>query len=117
MTKPQTTTTFYQLIEGKRYQLTMPQHRVDKVMERVDNLIENAQYDKALKAIEPFITHEVAEKPKREVAQKPNDRKDAIEEAIKKHKDLGEAGLRKKLQELFGMTYANARYYCKREFK
>lgn len=115
MPKPQTTTSFYQVIGDKRYQLTMPQTRVSKLLDRVDKLIEKGQFDKATDAITPFITHETADRKPRATTEKSSeDRRQAIMDVLEQNRDMSDAEIIKRLREEFGMSYPNARYYVKK---
>jgi len=52
------TTTFNQSVDGKNYTITLPIHRVDAVINRVDNLIDNRKFKRALEVLKPFFTEQ-----------------------------------------------------------
>ena len=49
------TTTFNQVIDGETYSVTIPMHRVETIINRVDRLIEKNKFEKAHEVIMPFI--------------------------------------------------------------
>ena len=49
------TTTFNQVIDGETYSITVPMHRVEAILNRVDKLLEKNKFEKAHEVIKPFI--------------------------------------------------------------
>lgn len=58
------TTTFNQIINGKTFSVTIPQNRVDTIINRVDRLIEKNKFDQAIECIQPFIGAKVVKTTK-----------------------------------------------------
>jgi hypothetical protein len=113
------TTTFQQVIGYRSYKIRVPVGRVSSVMDRIDDLMEAKNYDKALKALKPFIITDVegsVTKAKR-VAKRASNRTEkgiAVQAVIEKYRAMGRATVLQKLQEECNITYANAYYYCKK---
>lgn len=100
------TSTFEQQINGVSYTITVPQHRVETICDRVDRFIERNQMQKALDAISEFIgaAPVMQDKPK-----KLNSTQSIIEE----HRSQGRYFVMEKLVES-GMSKASAYYHARK---
>ena len=49
------TTTFNQVINGETFNITVPMHRVETVINRVDRLINKKKFAAAVEALQPFV--------------------------------------------------------------
>jgi len=49
------TTTFNQVINGETFNITVPMHRVETILNRVDRLIQKKKFAAALDVINPFV--------------------------------------------------------------
>ncbi len=101
------TTTFNQVIDGEAYNITVPMHRVETILNRVDKLIDKKKFDNALEVIKPFIgATVVAETPK---AVKT----DPISTIIEEYRSQGRYVVMDKLM-ANGMAKASAYYRARK---
>lgn len=109
------TTTFNQIVGSETLRIAVPVTRIDKLMDRVDAMIEDGKLAKARKALEPFILTQPKGIKKGEIkvamAAKGTNKKDAALKIITGNEGLDRAALIKKIQTDLDCTYANARYY------
>lgn len=101
------TTTFNQVIDGETYNITIPMHRVETIINRVDRLIEKKKFEKAHEAIKPFIgAAPVA------VAAKPT-KSNPIADIIEEFRNQGRYVVMDKLMAT-GMTKTSAYYRARK---
>ncbi len=101
------TTTFNQVIDGETYNITIPMHRVETIINRVDRLIEKKKFEKAHEVIEPFIgAAPVA------VAAKPV-KTNPVEAIIEEFRGMGRYVVMDKLMAT-GMAKASAYYRARK---
>ena len=103
------TTTFFQEIDGERYNITLPQRRVDRVIGRVDTLIDQRKFDKAVEVIRPFITKigQVV-KPVAPVIG-------TVDETIARYRDEGRAVVMEKLMAHHNLSKPGAYYHVRKQ--
>lgn len=112
--------TFNQVVGSETLRVAIPVTRINKLMDRVDILIENGNINKARQVLTPFV---INDKPKRKAKQKKvttvtdTTKKGAKKEAaltlIGKLQEYGRnrSQIIEQLQHDLQMSYANARHY------
>lgn len=110
--------TFNQVVGSETLRIAIPITRLEKLIDRVDVLIENGNTSKARQILTPFI---VNEKPARKAKEKKvktmengkGAKKEAALTLIAKLKDLGveRSKIIAQLSHDLNMSYANARHY------
>jgi hypothetical protein len=110
--------TFNQVVGSETIRIAIPVTRIDKLMDRVDTLIENGNTFKARQILTPFI---INEKPARKAKQKKvkvmatgkGVKKEAALELIAKLQKYGvdRSKMIAQLSHDLDMSYANARHY------
>ena len=103
------TTTFVQQINGVSYTITVPQHRVETICDRVDRYQEKGNFAKALDAIQEFLNADRVEK----TASNLKPRNSAISKIINEHRHQGRYFVMQKLVDT-GMSKANAYYHVRK---
>ena len=112
--------TFNQVVGKETLRVTIPETRIDKLMERVDLLIENGDIKKARKILTPFVIVEKPVRKAREKKVKPviestskGAKKEAALTLIAKLKEFGRdrSQIIAQVQHDLQMSYANARHY------
>ena len=110
-----TVTTFNQVVGSETLRIAIPVTRIDKLMDRVDLLIEEGKLKKARQILTPFIVTKPKGIKKGEIklvlASKGTNKKDDALHIIATNEGLDRAALIKKIQADLDCTYANARYY------
>lgn len=111
-------TTFNQVVGSETLRIAVPVTRIDKLMDRVDTLIENGNTFKARQILTPYI---INEKPVRKAKQKKvkvmatgkGVKKEAALELIAKLQKYGveRSKMIAQLSHDLDMSYANARHY------
>ena len=107
-------TTFTQVVGPERLVVSIPVTRLDRVIDKVDALIEQGKIQKARTILTPFVINgdeKPATKPK--VAAKPVDKRSAAMQIIADHGTLDRTALIKMIQTDLDCTYANAYYYVR----
>lgn len=104
-----TTTTFNQVIGDQTFTITVPVKRVEKLVDRIDNLRWLGREAKAIQLLKPFIG---APEIKTEIKPMNINTTDAITDRANKARDLGRYQVIKMLQNDFGVTYQKARNVC-----
>lgn len=110
--------TFNQVVGSETIRIAIPVTRIDKLMDRVDTLIENGNTFKARQILTPYI---INEKPVRKAKQKKvkvmatgkGVKKEAALELIAKLQKYGvdRSKMIAQLSHDLDMSYANARHY------
>ena len=110
--------TFNQVVGSETLRIAIPVTRIEKLIDRVDNLIENGNLSKARQILTPFI---VNEKPARKAKEKKvkvmatgkGAKKEAALELIAKLQKYGveRSKMIAQLSHDLDMSYANARHY------
>lgn len=112
--------TFNQVVGKETLRVAIPVTRIDKLMDRVDLLIENGDVKKARKILTPFVT---VDKPVRKAKEKKvktvtdstakGAKKEAALTLIAKLKEFGRdrSQIIAQVQHDLQMSYANARHY------
>ena len=110
--------TFNQVVGSETLRVAIPVTRLERLIDRVDALIENGNASKARKVLTPFIVNEKpARKAKEKKVKTMSNGKGAKKEAalalIAKLQDLGveRSKIIAQLSHDLEMTYANARHY------
>lgn len=98
------TTTFKQAIGNEILELTVPMHRVETIVNRIDRLIEQNKLKHAKNAAMPFIGAE-----KKTSAPKPAKKVSPIDTIIYENRNQGRHYVIEKLMET-GMSKASAYY-------
>lgn len=111
-------TTFNQVVGSETLRIAVPVTRIEKLIDRVDALIENGNTSKARKILTPFI---INEKPARKAKEKKVNvmatgkgaKKEAALELIAKLQKYGveRSKMIAQLSHDLDMSYANARHY------
>lgn len=97
-------TTFNQIIDGETYTITVPQNRVEAIINRVDRFINKNKFEQALGVIQPFIGAVVA------VNLVKQTKTNRIDEIIENNRDLGRYTIINKLVQEAGISKASAYY-------
>lgn len=107
--------TFTQQIDGVAHIVTIPDNRVETIIDRCDRLLETNNFKKAYEVIQPFLGQaaEVTPVVKTTIGNKGQAAADLI--AANSDKVRGE--LIKILCDALNITYANAFYYVKKAGK
>ena len=110
--------TFNQVVGSETLRIAVPVTRIEKLIDRVDALIENGKTSKARQILTPFI---INEKPARKAKEKKvkvmatgkGAKKEAALELIAKLQKYGvdRSKMIAQLSHDLGMSYANARHY------
>lgn len=111
-------TTFNQVVGSETLRIAVPVTRIEKLIDRVDALIENGNTSKARQILTPFI---INEKPARKAKEKKvkvmatgkGAKKEAALELIAKLQKYGveRSKMIAQLSHDLDMSYANARHY------
>ena len=101
------TTTFNQVIDGETYNITVPMHRVETILNRVDKLIDKKKFDNAVEVIKPFIGAAAVA-----VESKPG-KTDPISAIIEEFRGMGRYVVMDKLMAT-GMAKASAYYRARK---
>lgn len=111
-------TTFNQVVGSETLRIAVPVTRIEKLIDRVDALIENGKTSKARQILTPFI---INEKPARKAKEKKvkvmatgkGAKKEAALELIAKLQKYGveRSKMIAQLSHDLDMSYANARHY------
>ena len=108
--------TFNQIVGSETLRVAIPVTRIEKLIDRVDILIENGNTFKARQILTPFIV--ISNKTKKvktvtETTASKGAKKEAALTLIAKLVDLGQerSKIIAQLQHDLQMTYANARHY------
>lgn len=112
--------TFNQVVGKETLRVAIPVTRIDKLMDRVDLLIESGDVKKARKILAPFVTVEkLVKKAKEKKVKTVTDsttkgaKKEAALTLINKLKEFGRdrSQIIAQVQHDLQMSYANARHY------
>lgn len=108
-----TTTTFNQVIREQVFTITVPVSKVEKLIDRVDFLLEQAKPRcdaKAIQLLKPFVGAPKVEKEVKQVSSKaaPNE----MVELATRNRNLGRYNVIKMIQAEFGASYQKARNIC-----
>lgn len=113
--------TFNQVVGSETLRIAIPVTRIDKLMDRVDILIENGNTNKARQVLTPFIINDKpikkAKQKKVKTVSEPTEKKGAKKEAaltlINKLQEYGRnrSQIIEQVQHDLQMSYANARHY------
>lgn len=113
--------TFNQVVGSETLRIAIPVTRIDKLMDRVDILIENGNTNKARQVLTPFIINDKpikkAKQNKVKTVSEPTEKKGAKKEAaltlINKLQEYGRnrSQIIEQVQHDLQMSYANARHY------
>lgn len=107
-----TTTTFNQVIRDQVFTITVPVKKVEKLIDRIDFLLDQAKPRcdaKAIQLLKPFVG---APEIKKEIKATPMKTADVIMDRADKARNLGRYQVIKMLQNDFGVTYQKARNVC-----
>lgn len=103
--------TFTQIIGETTYIITVPNNRVETVVDKIDFYVEKGKLDKAIAIAEQFVGKPEEVRAKREPVENRGERAAAIIDA---NKDKGRSVVIKLMMEALNITYANAFYYAKK---
>lgn len=110
--------TFNQVVGSETLRIAIPITRLEKLIDRVDVLIENGNTSKARQILTPFIVNEkpvckAKEKKVKTMSNGKGAKKEAALTLIAKLKDLGveRSKIIAQLSHDLEMSYANARHY------
>ena len=110
--------TFNQVVGSETLRIAIPVTRIEKLIDRVDNLIENGNLSKARQILTPFIVNEkpirkAKEKKVKVMATGKGAKKEAALELIAKLQKYGveRSKMIAQLSHDLDMSYANARHY------
>lgn len=109
-------TTFNQVVGSETIRVAIPVTRLEKLLDRVDILIENGNTTKARQVLTPFIINEKPKKVKKEakiMSTAKGAKKEAALALITKLQGYGveRSKIIAQLQHDLQMSYANARHY------
>ena len=106
-----TTTTFNQVIREQVFTITVPVNKVEKLIDRIDFLLDQAKPRcdaKAIQLLRPYVGAPKVEKEVKKVVKTS----DAIAERAEAVRSQGRYRVIKLLQAEFGVTYQKARNVC-----
>jgi hypothetical protein len=106
--------TFNQVVGKETLRVAIPETRIDKLIDRVDLLIESGDVKKARKILTPFIvTQSKTKKVKTVTESTKGAKKEAALTLINKLKEFGRdrSQIIAQVQHDLQMSYANARHY------
>lgn len=105
-------TTFTQMINAAPFVITVPQNKVERLLDKVDALVERGNLVKAMELIAPYLggAAVVPAPPKVPTGNKGA----AAAKIIEDNRSQGRAAVIKILCETLNITYANAHYYVRK---
>lgn len=107
-----TTTTFNQVIREQTFRITVPVNKVEKLLDRIDFLLDQAKPRCDAKAIQLLKPYVGAPEVTKEVKTAPVKAADALVAKAEESRLLGRYRVIKLLQADFGVTYQKARAIC-----
>lgn len=107
-----TTTTFNQVVRDQVFTITVPVKKVEKLIDRIDFLLDQGKPRcdaKAIQLLKPFVG---APEVKKETKTAPVKTVDQMTDRADKARSLGRYQVIKMLQADFGISYQKARNIC-----